>query len=280
MANIHLSSSPAGTAGPLRVFRIDWKIIVAIVLSVSTALIQIYAASLISSVDNPEQMLIPLLAVTVAALVSGYAMISLGNYIAMTSDVRMRKLLSKLHDVPSSRANNDVNLAVGAIASYVNAPARIVSIAIYAAYLFATRPSLLMWTAAAATALAYPLYRYAGWRRTRISVIRSARNRLLDSHQHRGAAYDDLIDHYGQVYRRFWRIDVLIGAIAMILIAASTVLVVLTADNSNAGLATLLIYVLLVGQLRYLFLSFSVFQENRRSMVAIENTLNGGDTTR
>lgn len=259
---------------PIRVLEWDIWMVLTSALHILLTGVNIFAASVISDSARTADAIIAIVAIAAATLLFGYISESLGHMIGMRSDIRLRRLLMMVTGVASSRANNDVPLAIGGVLFYISAPGAIVSIMIYLVFLIDRSPVVTTFLVAALTLAAWPLYRYYRWRTERISRIRAARNRLLDEHGTDAAQYATLLGEYERHYTDFWRWDVGLGAIPVLMVAASFAVIIAVSPTSQQALAAFIVYALLADQIKSLFLSYTVFQENKRSMNAIDDDLN------
>lgn len=235
--------------------------------------VNLFAASVIGDSARTADAIVAIVAIAAATLLFGYVSESLSHMIGMRSDIRLRRLLMGVKGVASSRANNDVPLAIGGVFFYITAPGAVISIVIYLVFLVDRSPVVTIFLVAALLLSAWPLYRYYRWRTERISRIRAARNRLLDEHGSDPAEYASLLSDYERHYVDFWRWDVGLGAIPVLTVAASFALIVAVSPPGPQALATFIVYALLAEQIKSLFLSYTIFQENKRSMRAIDNDL-------
>lgn len=198
-----------------------------------------------------------------------YALQCLSNYIYVRSEIRLRTKLSLIDNLPPSRINIDVILAVNAISFYFVGPGIMASILIYISFVAYQNITMFAYLSFATFIIAFPTYRYFQWRRGRILRVRQARNKILDRHGCAKPACRHLNGHYFRRMTNFWRYDSLFGSFYVLLF---TGILLYCYFNYQGGeiIWLLLVLMFIFRQSRYLFNAFIAYQENLRSLKAIE----------
>ncbi|WP_095587403.1 hypothetical protein [Actibacterium ureilyticum] len=196
----------------------------------------------------------------------------LSNYACAKTDIKLRQQLLQLPQIPASRANNDVSIAVGVIVFYVFAPGQTVACAIYLVQLHRLDPMAFLTLSGGVLLALLPLLGYTRWRGRMIGRVRQARNSLLDHHDAANAVKCGRLETYRRDYLRFVVFDALLGLLFILTMIGLVFLVsdMLAAKDQLAGLALI---VLILFQIRSLAVAFSLYQENRKSARAIAHDL-------
>lgn len=255
---------------PTKVVHWDFWMFSALGLSIVSTGVNIYATNSLSQNQSFFDVAKSLLLISISLIVINYALEAISNYRELATDIRLRRTLAQSKDVKSSIVNNDINISIGVIHFYAFVPGIVFSIIVYLIFIAMSSVHIFYAFILALMLLYFPIKKYVDWRGEKIQLIRTQRNRLLDDYDYTSENYCKLIDGYSDVYKNFWKRDVSIGLVFVSLIALSIYCVYYFTSSSENRLATLAVYLLLVSQIRSLVLSLSLFQENKRSVSAVE----------
>ena len=261
---------------PAKVVHWDFWMFAALLLSILSTSINLYATNSLNQGGSTFNVGKSLLIIATSLILINYALEAISNFRELATDVRLRRTLSVLEDVKPSLVNNDIKIAIGVIHFYAYAPGNVFAIFVYLAFVAVTSVPVFIAIILFVGLLLYPVRRYTLWRGNRIQQIRAERNSLLDDNKIHFNEYIKIIDRYEQVYKDFWRIDVAVGFLFILAIIFSIFQLYFMIPENQGRLGILAVYLLLIAEVRSLVLNLSVYQENKRSVDAIEINLRKG----
>lgn len=247
---------------------------VALIINSLASLLSVYASSLLDQNTNVYNYALLILLVTTFSTFAIFVSESIENWIHVIEENTVRRLLLKPSVKNASLANIDLPLAVYTISFYVAVPAQLASLVVYAGYISYRSPGSIAILLGVMILFAYPVYRFAIWRRTMIRVIRHYRNHLVDGFGEDPAQYKIAVEKYAHTETEyFWR-----NIQALIVLRITVFAVLLLALKLNQfgdhSFSVLVAMMLLLTEGHRLFNAACEFQEDKVSLARVKSALN------
>lgn len=252
------------------------EVVLGAVLQIIAMSINLFGLSLLQSRANGPEVVDAFVLFFATGVLATYATGFLANYASAKVDIDLRARLMRIKGVPASRANNDVSVSVGVIPFYIFVPGQTVACIAYVVQLVRLDPTSSAIVLLGLAIASVPLLRYVRWRGRMIGRVRMARNNLLDDHVSSLSQRSEQLSHYRRSYLDFVCFDAALGLL-FILVMVGLLWVASAQVSTGNGLAALVTMVLVLFQVRSLAAAFSLFQENRKSALAIVKDLRSSE---
>lgn len=253
----------------MRQFPIRIIFVCAAVANILVSILSIFIAVQLKSDSSGAEIATHVLKLVILQFFLSWGLFVLTNWVTMREEIRLRQQLLKNGEVKRSTANVEVLIGINALRWFIYTPGLALSSLIYLFFTYTLSPALFALFVVSSLTLALPLIRYFTWRGAQIGKIRQLRGQLVDKDHSQVDRYGKYLNTYSLRLENYWRRDVILGAGFRVCILAFILLgYALNRDHPNL-LGIVVIQVVLLAQLRTLFLDFSIFQEDFRSLKAV-----------